>query len=149
MKSQFEEVVVEEAVVEETAPSNAEQFVSLLVNMGLSAEQAEAVHQMAMDLIEAGGEAETEEVETVAVAASKQSLMEKKKFTAEQKLEMLERRVRRMSRQLRDRDNGRPAERKFNTSPEGRKEQRHEIPRAKATGTQGRAFEIMEQILNQ
>lgn len=67
-KYKFEEEVVEEKVeettVEESTPDSHEVFVNLLVDMGLSAEQAEAVHQMAMDLIEASeGEVEvTKEV---------------------------------------------------------------------------------------
>tara|TARA_R100001369_G_scaffold92264_1_gene136495 strand:- start:71 stop:622 length:552 start_codon:yes stop_codon:yes gene_type:complete len=65
-----EEVVVEEetAVTEENveeSPDQHDAFVNLLVDMGLSAEQAEAVHSMAMDLIDAGGGEEiTEEVST-------------------------------------------------------------------------------------
>tara|TARA_R110000824_G_C15188240_1_gene674462 strand:- start:1067 stop:1576 length:510 start_codon:yes stop_codon:yes gene_type:complete len=62
----FAEDVVEEtkeAVVEESTPDSHEQFVNLLVDMGLTAEQSEAVHQMALDLIDAGDGAEaTEEV---------------------------------------------------------------------------------------
>ncbi len=68
-KYKFEEEVVEEEKVEETtevkeesAPDSHEAFVNILVDMGLSAEQAEAVHQMAMDLIEAGDAEVTEEV---------------------------------------------------------------------------------------
>lgn len=69
-KYKFEEEVVEEEKVEETtevkeesAPDSHEAFVNILVDMGLSAEQAEAVHQMAMDLIEASeGEVVEEEV---------------------------------------------------------------------------------------
>lgn len=63
-----EEVVVEEetTVTEENveeSPDQHDAFVNLLVDMGLSAEQAEAVHSMAMDLIDAGGGEEiTEEV---------------------------------------------------------------------------------------
>lgn len=74
-----DEVVVEEetTVTEETveeSPDSHDQFVSILVDMGLSAEQAEAVHTMAMDLIDAGeGEETTEEVkEEVKVEASRQ-----------------------------------------------------------------------------
>ena len=66
-----EEEVVEETttdVTEETveeSPDQHDQFVTILVDMGLSAEQAEAVHSMAMDLIDAGGSEEiTEEVTT-------------------------------------------------------------------------------------
>ena len=67
-KYKFEEDVVEETVeettVEESAPDSHETFVNILVDMGLSAEQAEAVHQMAMDLIEASEGEITEEVST-------------------------------------------------------------------------------------
>lgn len=63
-----EEVVVEETVeettTEESAPDSHETFVNILVDMGLSAEQAEAVHQMAMDLIDASEGEITEEVST-------------------------------------------------------------------------------------
>ncbi len=68
-KYKFEEEVVEEKVEEttevkeESAPDSHEAFINLLVDMGLSAEQAEAVHQMAMDLIEASeGEVVEEKV---------------------------------------------------------------------------------------
>ena len=81
-KYKFEEEVVEEKVEEttevkeESTPDSHEAFINLLVDMGLSAEQAEAVHQMAMDLIEASdGEVveEKEEVkEEVKVEASRQ-----------------------------------------------------------------------------
>ncbi len=78
-RRKFEEdvVVEEETTVEETveeSPDSHEAFVSILVDMGLSAEQAEAVHSMAMDLIDAGGSEEiTEEVkEEVKVEASRQ-----------------------------------------------------------------------------
>ena len=40
---------------EESAPDSQTQFVQLLTDMGLSAEQAEAVYQMAQDLVNAGG----------------------------------------------------------------------------------------------
>ena len=48
-----EEEVVQETTetVEEGAPDAHGQFVQLLEDMGLSAEQAEAIHQMAMDLV--------------------------------------------------------------------------------------------------
>ena len=74
-----DEVVVEEetTVTEENvedSPDQHEQFISILVDMGLSAEQAEAVHSMAMDLIDAGGSEETttEVKEEVKVEASRQ-----------------------------------------------------------------------------
>lgn len=40
---------------EESAPDSQTQFVQLLTDMGLSADQAEAVYQMAQDLVNAGG----------------------------------------------------------------------------------------------
>lgn len=43
---------------EESTPDSHEQFVNILTEMGLSADQAEAVHQMAMDLVNAGGKQE-------------------------------------------------------------------------------------------
>ena len=74
-----DEVVVEEetTVTEENvedSPDLHEQFIGILVDMGLSAEQAEAVHSMAMDLIDAGGgeETTTEVKEEVKVEASRQ-----------------------------------------------------------------------------
>ena len=67
-----EETTVTEEVVKET-PDLHEQFVYLLVDMGLNAEQAEAVHSMAMDLIDAGDVEVKEEVkEEVKVEASRQ-----------------------------------------------------------------------------
>ena len=62
-----EDEVVEETTTEVTeenvegSPDQHDQFVTILVDMGLSAEQAEAVHSMAMDLIDAGEEVTTEE----------------------------------------------------------------------------------------
>jgi hypothetical protein len=44
---------------EASTPDAHEQFINILVEMGLSADQAEAVHQMAMDLVNAGGKEET------------------------------------------------------------------------------------------
>lgn len=74
MKRKFEEEAVEtpaEEVVEESTPDSHEQFVNLLVEMGLSAEQAEAVHEMAMKLVENGSSEETQTEETK-VEASRQ-----------------------------------------------------------------------------
>lgn len=69
-KRQFEEAVVEETTTtettEESTPDSHEQFITILTEMGLSAEQAEAVHQMAMDLVEAGGAQETATTEVQA-----------------------------------------------------------------------------------
>ena len=61
------EVVVEETTTEtteESTPDSHDAFVTILVEMGLSAEQAEAIHQMSMDLLEAGTGETTEEVST-------------------------------------------------------------------------------------
>lgn len=44
-----------ETTTEESAPDSQTQFVQLLTDMGLSADQAEAVYQMAQDLVNAGG----------------------------------------------------------------------------------------------
>lgn len=74
MKRKFEEEeAVEtpaEEVQEESTPDSHEQFVNLLVEMGLSAEQAEAVHEMAMKLVENGTSEET--TEETKVEASRQ-----------------------------------------------------------------------------
>ena len=62
-----DEVVVEETTTEtteESTPDSHDAFVTILVEMGLSAEQAEAIHQMSMDLLEAGTGETTEEVST-------------------------------------------------------------------------------------
>lgn len=101
-KYKFEEEVVEETVeettVEESAPDSHEAFINILVEMGLSAEQAEAVHQMAMDLIEAGEGEVTEEV--------------KEETKVEEKVEA--------SRQRRGRKKGRYSKGRRGLSAEGR-----------------------------
>jgi len=74
-KRKFEEDAVEtpaEEVVEESTPDSHEQFINILVEMGLSAEQAEAVHEMAMKLVENGSSEETTTEETTKVEASRQ-----------------------------------------------------------------------------
>jgi hypothetical protein len=74
-KRKFAEDVVEEVatteVVEESTPDSHDQFITLLVDMGLSAEQSEAVHQMAMDLVDAGGAEEVTKTTTTEVQASR------------------------------------------------------------------------------
>jgi len=73
MKRKFEEEAVEtpaEEVQEESTPDSHEQFINILVEMGLSAEQAEAVHEMAMKLVENGTSKET--TEETKVEASRQ-----------------------------------------------------------------------------
>jgi len=115
-RRKFEEVVEETtAEVKETvseSPDTHEQFVSILVDMGLSAEQAEAVHSMAMDLINAGdGEetVETEVKEEVKVEASRARRGSRRNYkrTAGKKTRMskedrTERRLRRLMRQNAD-----------------------------------------------
>lgn len=65
-KRKFEEEVVEETTDTVTEGTDShDQFVSLLVDMGLNAEQAEAVHSMAMDLVNAGDGETTEKTEQV------------------------------------------------------------------------------------
>ena len=54
------ETTTEEGGEEGSTPDTHEQFINILVEMGLSADQAEAVHQMAMDLVNAGGKQESE-----------------------------------------------------------------------------------------
>jgi len=60
-KRRFEEETADapapaaETTTEESAPDSQTQFVQLLTDMGLSADQAEAVYQMAQDLVNAGG----------------------------------------------------------------------------------------------
>lgn len=125
----FEEEVVEETTTETVteSPDSHDQFVSILVDMGLSAEQAEAVHSMAMDLINAGdGETQetTEEVteETkVEAARARRGMGKRKKYSrrrgmgdsaprgrrmsaqdADSKMERMERRMRRLARQNRE-----------------------------------------------
>jgi len=73
-KRKFEEETVDtpvEEVVEESTPDSHEQFINILVEMGLSAEQAEAVHEMAMKLVENGSSEEVTTEETK-VEASRQ-----------------------------------------------------------------------------
>jgi len=75
MNRRFEEEVVEETtteVVEEGTPDSHENFITLLTEMGLSAEQAEAIHQMAMDLIGSNSEAAAPSNGAEKVEASRQ-----------------------------------------------------------------------------
>lgn len=58
------ETTTEEGGEEGSTPDTHEQFINILVEMGLSADQAEAVHQMAMDLVNAGGKQEGEATST-------------------------------------------------------------------------------------
>ena len=92
MKQQFEEAAA--APAEAAAPADpAAQLTAILVGMGLSAEQAQAVYQMALDLAAQGG-AEEAPAETTEVAASKES-------REMQRLQRALSRARRQNRQLR------------------------------------------------
>ena len=115
-KVEEEETLVEEEVAE--SPDSHEQFVNLLVEMGLSAEQAEAVHEMAMELADAGnGETQSQEEvkEDNKVEASRQrrprrAIRRRGEFNRNErpqrrelsKEEQMERRMRRLSRQNRE-----------------------------------------------
>ena len=115
-KVEEEETLVEEEVAE--SPDSHEQFVNLLVEMGLSAEQAEAVHEMAMELADAGnGETQSQEEvkEDNKVEASRQrrprrAMRRRGEFNRNDrrqrrelsKEQQMERRMRRLSRQNRE-----------------------------------------------
>lgn len=153
-RRKFEEEVVEETTTETVSegPDTHEQFVTILVDMGLSAEQAEAVHSMAMDLINAGdGETTetTEEVSETKVEARRARRGKGKRGTyarramgsdaprgrrlsnesTSEQLDKLERRLRRLSRQNRELRQelssmgSRPAARPLNNAPQIRNEE--------------------------
>ena len=110
----FEEAVVEETTettetpVEET-PDSGSQLVELLVGMGLSAEQAEAVHQMAMDLVNSGS-GEEQKVEAsrlrrrrnMSRSGRKTLFADDRRNQETDEVRMLKRRLRRKNRQLRE-----------------------------------------------
>ncbi len=111
-----EETMQEEEVTE--SPNSHEQFVNLLVDMGLSAEQAEAVHEMAMELVDAGnGETQAQEevkednkVETSRQRRPRRAVRRRGEFNRNDrpqrrelsKEEQMERRMRRLARQNRE-----------------------------------------------
>jgi len=111
-----EEETMQEEVTE--SPSSHEQFVNLLVDMGLSAEQAEAVHEMAMELADAGnGETEAQKevkednkVETSRQRRPRRAVRRRGEFNRTDrptrrelsKEEQMERRMRRLARQNRE-----------------------------------------------
>ena len=141
-KRKFEEDVVEETttetteIVEETSPDLHDQFVSILVDMGLSAEQAEAVHSTAMDLLNAG-EGEVETTETVTeetkvearrarrgysrrnrMMGAERREVRNRRFSEAERVEMMtERRLRRLQRENREL---RQQLREFGASPASR-----------------------------
>lgn len=175
-RRKFEEEVVEETTTESTetvseGPDTHEQFVSILVDMGLSAEQAEAVHSMAMDLINAGeGEVtETTEVteETKIEARRARSAARARRseysrsesprrerregrrmLSGNEQVERLERRLTRLSRQNRELRSRleefgqRPAARPLNNRPH------HEAPTAGTQPLAGKAGEALAMIQN-
>ena len=113
-----EETMQEEEVTE--SPDSHEQFVNLLVDMGLSAEQAEAVHEMAMELVDAGNgetQAQEEVKEDKKVEASRQrrprralrrrgefkrsARPQRRELSQEEKTERRMRRLARKNRELR------------------------------------------------
>lgn len=113
-----EEETMEEHDEVTESPDSHEQFVNLLVDMGLSAEQAEAVHEMAMELVNAGnGETQTQEevkednkVETSRQRRPRRAMRRRGEFTRNDrpqrrelsKEEQMERRMRRLARQNRE-----------------------------------------------
>ena len=104
-----EETAVTEESTEESTPDSGEQFINLLVDMGLSAEQAEAVHTMAMELAGTSeGEQITEEVkEEVKVEASRQARTRRPRREMQSREEMGSRRSRRSEMSREDRPNRR------------------------------------------
>ena len=176
-KRKFEEdVVVEETtestteVVEEGGPDLHEQFVNVLVDMGLSAEQAESVHQVAMDLVDAGGgEETTEEVkEETRVEASRERRLRRKRremqrangtpnrgterrarrteMSASEKLEKRLDRLERQNRPLRGqlREFGAsPAAQPLRNKPQFQQQEAAVAPKAMDAGT-ARAFEMIK-----
>ena len=174
-RRKFEEEVVEETTTETTetvseGPDTHEQFVSILVDMGLSAEQAEAVHSMAMDLINAGeGEVTetevTEETKIEARRASRAARARRSEYSrsesprrersegrrmlsGNEQVERLERRLTRLSRQNRDLRSRleefgqRPAARPLNNRPH------HAAPAAGTQPLAGKAGEALAMIQN-
>lgn len=153
-RRKFEEEVVEETTTETVSegPDTHEQFVTILVDMGLSAEQAEAVHSMAMDLISAGDGETTETTETVSeetkveARRARRGMGKRRKYArrrgmseqprgrkfgsddVSEKLERMERRMRRLSRQNRElreelsRNGARPAAQPLRNAPVGQEE---------------------------
>lgn len=176
-KRQFEEEVVEETTTtetttEESTPDSHDQFINILTEMGLSAEQAEAVHQMAMDLVDAGGAQETT---TTEVQASRQQRRERARRRFERmsrqrgrRREFMEgrprgrreemssqdkkmkhlfsmmRELRRENKELKEQLGMRPAAQKLSANP-ARGEQQVHIPEGNAV--KSRAFQMMQNLL--
>ena len=160
-KYKFEEVVEEKVeetteVKEESTPDSHEAFINLLVDMGLSAEQAEAVHQMAMDLIEASEgevveEKVTEEVkEEVKVEASRQrrGRRGRRGFKSEgreaRKIARLRRQNIELRKQLREFGQS-PATKPLRNAPLGNETEESNTTMGKATA---QAFNMISKNLN-
>jgi len=158
-KYKFEEEVVEETVeettVEESAPDSHEAFINILVEMGLSAEQAEAVHQMAMDLIEAGEGEVTEEVkeetkveEKVEASRQRRGRRSRRGFKSEgregRKIARLRRQNIELRKQLREFGQS-PATKPLRNAPFGEVSEESNTQMGKATA---QAFEMISKNLN-
>jgi hypothetical protein len=96
MKRKFEEeipaeeqeVATEATTEEESAPDSHEQFINILVEMGLSADQAEAVHSMAMDLVNAAGEAPAAEENKEELSAARRRRFARRRAARRNRQEM-------------------------------------------------------------
>jgi len=154
-----EDVVVEETTTEtteESTPDSHEQFVNILVEMGLSAEQAEAVHSMAMDLIEAGEgetttevkEETTEKVEASRLARRKRALRRSKGKRSERP----NREARQLSRLRRQNIELRKQLREFGASPASKplrnapQEGEEKVGTTPLTGVTSKAFEMIKNL---
>ena len=158
-KYKFEEEVVEEKVeettVEESTPDSHETFVNILVDMGLSAEQAEAVHQMAMDLIDAGEGEVTEEVkeetkveEKVEASRQRRGRRGRRGFKSEGREDRKIARLRRQNIELRKqlREFGQsPATKPLRNAPFGEASEESNTQMGKATA---QAFNMISKNLN-
>jgi hypothetical protein len=103
MKRKFEEETVEtpvEEVQKESTPDSHEQFINILVEMGLSAEQAEAVHEMAMNLAQGSSEETVTEETKVEASQSRREEFARRKRRGYSRRKMSE-----------ERGEGRPARR--------------------------------------
>lgn len=159
-KYKFEEVVEEKVeetteVKEESTPDSHEAFINLLVDMGLSAEQAEAVHQMAMDLIEASEGEVVEEKVTEEVKEEKVEMSRKRRgrrgrrgFKSEgreaRKIARLRRQNIELRKQLREFGQS-PATKPLRNAPFGDVTEEGNTTMGKATA---QAFEMITKNLN-
>lgn len=115
VKDQTTDTTTEEGG-EESTPDSHEQFVNILTEMGLSADQAEAVHQMAMDLVNAGGAQEGDAQETQMARARRRAAMSRRARGARSPRREFSRGVARGESR-----GARPMGRRFSESPRGRR----------------------------